>query len=217
MVGGDCFAPAGGPRRGVDPGGGGLRPKSTAVPSPLQVHPWKRRPLTLHQYVHRCVVTHAGVVDAARTRLDRISDTEREEDKVTQFGHLLGPQRRNKGHFPIGIGGRASQRSSRRPSSARIGRDREMRISSAAPCAARGAPLQPKIGLPYQLYVSAPRAKFGSLGWRVGCGRCALPKSGILCGINPRLCNSEELWTPSSLATAFFAGSVPGGSPSRNP
>ena len=81
MVGGDCFAPGGGARRGVDPGGGGLRPKSIAVPSPLQVHPWKRRPLTLHQYVHRCVVTHAGVVDAARTRLDRISDTEREETK----------------------------------------------------------------------------------------------------------------------------------------
>ena len=180
MVGGDCFAPAGGPRRGVDPGGGGLRPKSTAVPSPLQVHPWKRRPLTLHQYVHRCVVTHAGVVDAARTRLDRISDTEREQDKVTQFGHLLGPQRRNKGHFPIGIGGRASQRSSRRPSSARIGRDREMRISSAAPCAARGAPLQPKIGLPYQLYVSAPRAKFGSLGWRVGCGGCPVTKTKVV-------------------------------------
>ena len=53
VVGGDCFAPGGGARRGVDPGGGGLRPKSTAVPSPLQVHPWKRRPLTLHQYVHR--------------------------------------------------------------------------------------------------------------------------------------------------------------------
>ena len=54
-----------------------------------------------------------------------------------------------------------------------------MRISSAAPCAARGAPLQPKIGLPYQLYVSAPRAKFGGLGWRVGCGRCPITKSGI--------------------------------------
>ena len=181
MVGGDCFAPGGGARRWVDPGGGGLRPKSTAVPSPLQVHPWKRRPLTLRQYVHRCVVTHAGVVDAARTDWTASrTDTEREQDKVTQFGHLLGPQRRNKGHFPIGIGGRASQRSSRRPSSARIGRDREMRISSAAPCAARGASLQPKIGLPYQLYVSAPRAKFGSLGWRVGCGRRALPKSGIV-------------------------------------
>ena len=112
--------------------------------------------------------------------MDRISDTEREEDKVTQFGHLLGPQRRNKGHFPIGIGGRASQRSSRRPSSARIGRDREMRISSAAPCAARGAPLQPKIGLPYQLYVSAPRAKFGSLGWRVGCARCPVTKTKVV-------------------------------------
>ena len=85
MVGGDCFAPGGGARRGVDPGGGGLRPKSTAVPSPLQVHPWKRRPLTLHQYVHRCVVTHAGVVDAARTRLDRDTrDTEKELDKVTR-------------------------------------------------------------------------------------------------------------------------------------
>ena len=155
-------------------------------PSPLQVHPWKRRPLTLHQYVHRCEVTHAGVVDAARTRLDRgVSDTEREQDKVTQFGHLLGPQRRNKGHFPIGIGGRASQRSSRRPSSARIGGDREMRISSAAPCAARGASLQPKIGLPYQLYVSAPRAKFGGLGWRVGCAGWHLTKSGM-CGIQAR-------------------------------
>ena len=180
MVGGDCSAPAGGPRRGVDPGGGGLRPKSTAVPSPLQVHPWKRRPLTLRQYVHRCVVTHAGVVDAARTRLDRISDTEREEDKVTQFGHLLGPQRRNKGHFPIGIGGRASQRSSRRPSSARIGRDREMRISSAAPCAARGAPLQPKIGLPYQLYENSVPTKFRSSRWPVECGRQPLPKTKVV-------------------------------------
>ena len=81
---------------------------------------------------------------------------------------------------PMGMHGRASQRSSRRPSGARIGRDREMRISSAAPCAARGAPLQPKIGLPYQLYVSAPRAKFGGLGWRVGCGRRPVPKGGIV-------------------------------------
>ena len=91
MVGGDCFAPAGGPRRGVDPGGGGLRPKSTAVPSPLQVHPWKRRPLTLRQYVHRCVVTHAGVVDAARTRLDRISDTRERGDKSHAIRSPSGP------------------------------------------------------------------------------------------------------------------------------
>ena len=159
--------------------------QSTAVPSPLQVHPWKRRPLTLRQYVHRCVVTHAGVVDAARTTGPRSLGHRERGDKVTQVGHLLGPQRRNKGLFPIGIGGRASQRSSRRPSGARIGRDREMRISSAAPCAARGAPLPPKIGLPCQLYVSAPRANFGGLGWRVGCAGWHLTKSGM-CGIQAR-------------------------------
>lgn len=56
--------------------------------------------------------------------------------------------------------------------------------ATVPPCAARGAPLRPKIGLPYQLYVSAPRAKnFGSLGWPVGCQaapglcHCAPPPS----------------------------------------
>ena len=38
-----------------------------------------------HQYLHKCVVTRAGVVDAARTRLDRDTrDTEKELDKVTR-------------------------------------------------------------------------------------------------------------------------------------
>jgi len=46
--------------------------------------------------------------------------------------------------------------------------------ATVPPCAARGAPLRPKIGLPYQLYVSAPRAKMFEL---VGLCNCALPPS----------------------------------------
>ena len=62
---------------------------------------------------------------------------------------------------------RASQRSSRRPSSARIGRDRGMPKNDRVRAQRGGASLQLKIGLPYQIYVNAPRAKFGGLGCRV--------------------------------------------------
>ncbi|CAH0372663.1 unnamed protein product, partial [Pelagomonas calceolata] len=48
----------------VDPGGGGLGPNPPRSQVPF-----------------KSTLTHAGVVDAARTRLERISDTEREETK----------------------------------------------------------------------------------------------------------------------------------------
>ena len=78
-----------------------------------------------------------------------------------------GPAASKQRPLPMEMHSRASQRSSRRPSSARIGRDRGMPKKLSSPCAARGASLQLKIGLPYQIYVNAPRAKFGGLGCRV--------------------------------------------------
>ena len=77
--------PGGARATGPGPGGGGLGPP---------VEEGRPPPSTTGGEV-----THAGVVDAARTRLDR--DT-RDTEKAGQShatGHHLGPQRRNKGHF----------------------------------------------------------------------------------------------------------------------